>query len=44
MYAASLPAARAPDADYIAGMLQRQTNSLLGTTSAKLLVGAILIN
>jgi len=44
MYAASLPAARAPDADYIAGMLQRQTNSMLGVTNAKLLIGAVMIN
>ena len=44
MYGAGLPAARAPDADYIAGLLQRDANALLGSTGAKLLLGAILIN
>jgi hypothetical protein len=44
IYAAGLPAARAPDADYIAMMLQRTTNTMLATNGAKLLLGAILIN
>ncbi len=43
-YAASLPAARAPDADYIATMLQRTTNTMLASNGAKLLLGAILIS
>jgi hypothetical protein len=44
MYAASLPAARAPNADYIAAQLQNQTDAMLGRLGAKLLVGTILIN
>jgi hypothetical protein len=43
VYAAGLPAARAPDADFIAGMLQRLTDTQLGRKGAKLLIGAIMI-
>ena len=43
IYAASLPAARAPDADYLSGLLQREADKMLGPGS-KLLLGAILIN
>jgi hypothetical protein len=44
IYASGLPAATAPDADYLAGKFQRETNRILGKPGAKLLVGTILIN
>jgi hypothetical protein len=44
IYAAGLPAARAPNADFIAMQLQNQTDTMLGQAGAKLLVGSILIN
>jgi hypothetical protein len=43
VYAAGLPSARAPDADFIAGMLQRLTDATLGRKGARLLIGAIMI-
>lgn len=44
IYASGLPAATAPDADYLAGKFQRETDRILGKPGAKLLVGTILIN
>ena len=43
-YAASLPAAGVPNADYIAVEMQRITDATLGKKGAKLLLGTILIN
>jgi hypothetical protein len=44
IYAGGLPPATAPDADYLAGKFQRETDRILGKPGAKLLVGTILIN
>lgn len=43
-YAASLPAAGVPNADYMAMEMQRITDATLGKKGAKLLLGTILIN
>ena len=43
-YARGLPAGAAPNADFLARTLQRQTDSVLGKPGAKLLLGAILVN
>lgn len=44
IYASGLGAARAPDADYLAGRMQADVDQVLGKKGAKLLVGTILIN
>ena len=44
IYASGLPAATAPDADYLAVKFQRETDRILGKPGAKLLVGTILVN
>jgi hypothetical protein len=44
IYAAGLPAGAAPNADFIARALQRQTDAVLGRPGARLLLGAILVN
>src|SRR3990167_1644090 len=43
-YAASLPGAGVPNADYMAQQIQRITDATLGKKGAKLLLGTILIN
>ncbi|WP_411287329.1 hypothetical protein [Phenylobacterium sp.] len=43
-YAAGLPSGAAPNADFIARALQRQTDAVLGKPGARLLVGAIQVN
>ncbi|WP_374469509.1 Tat pathway signal protein [Phenylobacterium sp.] len=43
-YAAGLPPATAPNVDFLAQNLQRQTDLVLGKPGAKLLLGAILVN
>ena len=43
-YAAGLPVGALPNADYIAATLQRQTNTILGQSGARLLLGAIIVN
>lgn len=43
-YAAGLSPRALPNADYIAGALQRQTDAILGRPGAKLLLGAIIAN
>jgi len=43
-YASGLGPAGAPDADYIARLLQRETDQVLGQPGAKLLLGTILAN
>ena len=44
IYASGLPSATAPNADYIARELQRQTDLAIGGPGAKLLLGTILVN
>jgi hypothetical protein len=44
IYAAGLPTGAAPNADFLAGALQRETDQALGRPGAKLLLGAILVN
>ncbi len=44
IYASGLPSATAPNADYIARELQRQTDLAMGGPGAKLLLGTILVN
>jgi hypothetical protein len=44
IYAAGLPSGTAPNADFLARSLQRQTDSVLGRPGARFLVGAILVN
>jgi hypothetical protein len=44
IYAAGLPSGAAPNADFLAASLQRQTDQLLGRPGARLLLGAILVN
>jgi hypothetical protein len=39
-----LPAAMAPDADFVAQKLQRETDKILGKPGAKLLIGTIMVN
>jgi hypothetical protein len=43
-YARGLPVGAAPNADFIARTLQRQTDQILGRPGARLLLGAILVN
>ena len=43
-YASGLSPGQAPDADYIARMLQKQTDQVLGAPGGKLLLGTILVN
>jgi len=43
-YAATLAGGMAPNADYVARELQRQTDTVLGKPGARLLVGTIMIN
>ncbi len=43
-YAGSLPKAALPNADYIAGELQKATDRVLGKKGGRLLLGTILIN
>ena len=43
-YASGLAEGAPPDADYIATILQRETDRTLGKPGAKLLVGSILVN
>lgn len=43
-YATTLAGGRPPDADYMARELQRQTDTVLGKSGAKLLLGTILMN
>ena len=43
-YARGLPNGSAPNADFIARTLQRQTDAILGRPGARLLLGAILVN
>lgn len=44
IYAAGLPIGAAPNADFIALSLQRETDAVLGRAGARLLLGAILVN
>jgi hypothetical protein len=44
IYAAGLPPGAPPNADYLARVLQHQTDLTLGRPGARLLLGAILIN
>jgi len=44
IYAAGLPAGAAPNADFLARALQRQTDSVLGRAGARFLLGAVLVN
>jgi hypothetical protein len=44
MYVSGLPAAMAPDADFVAQKLQRETDKILGKPGAKLLIGTIMVN
>jgi hypothetical protein len=44
IYAAGLPPGAAPNADFLAASLQRETNQLLGGPGARLLLGAMLVN
>jgi hypothetical protein len=43
-YAAGLAPATAPNVDFLAQNLQRQTDAVLGKPGAKLLLGAVLVN
>jgi hypothetical protein len=43
-YASGLGAGAPPDADYIARMLQKETDRVLGQPGAKLLLGTVLAN
>jgi len=43
-YAAGLPSGAAPNPDYIARDLQRQTDLLLGRPGARILLGAVVAN
>jgi len=42
-YAAGLPAGAAPNADFLARSLQRQTDAVLGKPGARFLLGAVLV-
>jgi hypothetical protein len=44
IYAAGLPSGSVPNADFLAGALQRETDHVLGRPGARLLLGAILVN
>jgi hypothetical protein len=44
IYAAGLPPATPPNADYLARELQRQTDLALGRPGARVLLGTILVN
>ncbi|HEV2532610.1 Tat pathway signal protein [Phenylobacterium sp.] len=44
IYAAGLPPGAAPNADFLAASLQRETDQVLGGPGARLLLGAILVN
>ncbi|MDB5494680.1 MAG: hypothetical protein JWP86_2017 [Phenylobacterium sp.] len=44
IYAAGLPPGSAPNADFLAAALQRETDRALGQAGARLLLGAILVN
>src|SRR4051794_34941669 len=44
IYAAGLPPGSAPNADFLALSLQRETDSVLGRPGARLLLGAMLVN
>ncbi len=44
MYVTGLPAAMAPDADFLSQKLQRETDKILGKPGAKLLIGTIMVN
>ena len=44
IYAAGLPPGSAPNADFLAAALQRETDQTLGQPGARLLLGAILVN
>ena len=44
IYAAGLPPGAAPNVDFIARELQRQTDLVLGQRGAKLLIGAVVVN
>jgi len=44
IYAAGLPVGAAPNADFLARSLQRETDTTLGQPGARLLLGAILVN
>ena len=44
IYAAGLPPGTAPNADFLARSLQRETDSLLGRPGGRLLMGTILVN
>lgn len=43
-YASGLPTGALPNADYILGALQRQTNAIVGKPGARVLLGAIIVN
>ena len=44
IYAAGLPAGAAPNVDFIARELQRQTDLVLGRPGARVLMGAVVVN
>lgn len=44
IYAGGLPPGRAPNADFIASELQKETDRVLGQRGARLLLGAMLLN
>ena len=44
IYAAGLPPGTAPNADFLARSLQRETDAVLGRPGARLLLGAMLVN
>jgi hypothetical protein len=43
-YAGGLPKATVPNADYLAGEMQKATDRVVGKTGGKFLIGTILIN
>lgn len=43
-YAAGLPPGQAPNVDFLAQNMQRQTDQVLGRKGARLLLGAVLVN
>jgi hypothetical protein len=43
-YAAGLPVGAPPNTDFLAGALQRQTDSVLGRPGARFLLGSVLVN
>jgi len=44
IYAAGLPPGSAPNADFLASALQRDTDATLGQAGARLLLGSMLVN